>query len=138
MEQIRKTLPVICILCLLLSGCKAQDPVPEDPLVYVTQVSVDYEYRLSHLRRSYTDSDKMDVFLYYLYGLSPHGKPEEDPEQIQGDSCRITLTLSDGTQRVYRQMGSRYLSVDCQPWQEISQRKGSVLFHLVNHIPGDL
>ncbi len=137
MVWIQKILPAICMLCIFLSGCKAKEPASEDPLVYVTQVSVDYEYRLSHLRRSYTDSDKMDVFLYYLYNLSPHGEPDEDPEQIRGDSCRITLTLSDGTQRVYRQIGSQYLSVDCQPWQKISQGKGSVLFHLVNHIQSD-
>ena len=138
MGWIRKTTPAICMFCLLLSGCKAKEFVPEEPLVYVTQVSVDYEYRLSHLRRSYTDSDKMDVFLYYLYDLSPHGKPEEDPEQIQGDSCKITLSLSDGTQRVYRQIGSQYLSIDWQPWQKINQGKGSVLFHLVNHIQSDM
>lgn len=137
MGFIRKILPFL-LVCVLFSGCKEKTNLPETPLVFVTQVHIDYQYRQSHLQRRYTDSDKMDVILYYLYDLSPHGQPEEDPEQIQGDSCKITVTMSDGSQRVYRQVAGQYLSVDSRPWQKISEMKGNVLYHLVNHIESDL
>ena len=137
MEFIKKTIPFL-LLCFLFSGCRDNTDHTEPALVYVTEISIDYQYRQSHLRRHYTDSDKMDVILYYLYDLSPHGQPEEDPEQIQGDSRKITLTLSNGQTRIYRQIGSQYLSVDFHPWQKISQKKAGVLFHLVNHIESDI
>lgn len=138
MDFNKRILPVIFLLCIWLCGCRNEVPAPEASVVYVTQVNIDYQYRQSHLRRSYTNTDKMDVFLYYLYDLSPHGQPEEDPEQIQGDSCKITVTLSNGEHRIYRQIGSQYLSVDSRPWQKISETKGALLYHLVNHIESDL
>ena len=138
MRHYWKLLAVVLLLSALLCGCKRQAAPLEEPLVFVTQIHIDYEYRQNHLLRSYTDADKMDVILYYLYGLSPHGQPEEDPEQIQGDSCKITVTLSNGQQKIYRQIGSQYLSVDFHPWQTIPQDRGSLLYHLVNHIESDI
>ena len=79
----------------------------------------------------------MDVFLYYLYYLEPYGQADTDPEQLKSDRCKITIHLSSGETRVYRQQGSRYLSVDAHRWQKIRKSQGSVLFHLVNHIESD-
>jgi len=137
MGLIRKILPFLVFFVLLTTGCKPKSSDHAEPLVVVTEVEIDYQYRQNHLHRNYTDSDKMDVILYYLYDLSPYGKPDQDPEQIQGDSCKITVTLSNGQQRIYRQIGSAYLSVDFHPWQKISETKGALLYHLVNHIKSD-
>lgn len=123
--------------CTLFSGCKKQTPTPA-PMEYVTSVEVSYDYRSQHLYRRYTDSDKMDVILFYLYDLKPYGMPTtEDPDDIIGDSCKITVHLSTGNKHVYRQRGSRYLSVDSHRWQKIKESQGTVLFHLVNHIQSD-
>lgn len=125
-------------ICFLISGCSPNRSAPQEPLALVTAVEITYNYRQTQLRRHYTSSDKMDVILYYLYDLSPYGEPEEDPEQLQEDSCKIAVHLSDGNSRIYRQNGSRYLSVDSRPWQKISPTKGAVLFHLIYHIESDL
>ncbi len=123
--------------CLFLCACKSQPAAVQDPLALVTAVDVSYTYRQVQLHRTYTSSDKMDVILYYLYDLEPYGRPDEDPEQIRDDCCRITVRLSDGRSRIYRQQGSRYLSVDSRPWQKISPTKAAVLHHLLRHIESD-
>lgn len=127
-----------CLVCVLLTGCGRSNTAPSAPLAVVTSVDIDYAYRQVHLQRTYTQAEKIDVFLHFLNRLSPLGRTSEDPEQLLGDVCKITVRLTDGTQRIYRMRGSQYLSVDSRPWQLISKERGSVLFHLVNHIPSDL
>lgn len=132
-----KSIWIFLVICLTFSGCSPKPSVTQEPLALVTAVEVTYDYRQTRLYRSYTSSDKMDVILYYLYDLAPYGRAEEDPEQLRGDSCKITVHLSNGKTHTYRQQGSRYLSVDSRPWQKISEAKGAVLFHLINHIESD-
>lgn len=132
-----RILVILLSLCLLLSGCKKTEPKPAASLTYVTAVEVSYRYRNNQLHRSYTQCDKMDVILYYLYHLTPEGQPDEDPEQILDDICKITVTMSNGQQRIYRQIGSRYLSIDSHRWQKIQKSQGSVLYHLINHMQSD-
>lgn len=135
--RLRKYLYWIWIPILLFSfGCTKKESAQNAP-VLVTQIQIDYRHKQDHLLRRYTNTKKIDVILYYLYDLEPVGRPQEDPEQIQEDFCRITLGFSDGKTKIYRQIGNKYLSVDSHPWQKIKENEGRVLYHLVNHIPSD-
>lgn len=127
----------LLVLVLSFSGCSKAE-APNNAPAIVTQIQIDYLHKQSYLQRSYTNTKKIDTILYYLYDLEPFGKPQEDPEQIQGDYCRITLGFSNGKTKIYRQVGSRYLSVDSRPWQRIKENQGRILYHLVNHIPSDV
>ena len=127
---------IICS-CLFLCACNRRPDAVQEPIVLVTAVDIRYNYKNTQLNRTYTNSDKMDVILYYLYGLEPYGKPDEDPEQIRNDCCHITVHLSNGRSRIYRQQGSRYLSVDFSPWKNISPTRAAVLHHLLRHIESD-
>lgn len=122
-------------ILVLFTGCSAKES-PET-LQYVTAVEVSYRSQSGELHRRYTHCDKMDVILRYLYALEPWGQAEVDPEQIQGDFCRIRVFLSNGEQRLYRQIHNRYFSVDSHRWQKIKESEGSILFHLLSHIESD-
>ncbi len=133
-----KKLWLLWLMMFCFSGCAAPQSGEEKPLSLVTDVTVSYHYGDMHIRRHFTDTDKIDIVLYYLYHLSPGGTPKEDPEQIWGDSCRILVTESDGSRHIYRQQGGRYLSVDNRPWQKVSPKKSAVLFSLLLNLESDL
>ena len=137
MGKKRKSFLIVAIFCCLLSGCgriRTNEPVQ---LNLVQQIDVSYYKNGIHLQRHYTDIDKIDTILLYLYSLSPSGHPEENPERIRNDSCKITVTLTNGETHVYRQYGGRYLSVDCQPWQKIKTSKTAALFPLLARMCSD-
>lgn len=128
---------LIILYCFSLSGCKkALSPEPAQ-LNLVQQIDISYYKEGVHLQRHYTDADKMDTVLFYLYSLSPLGRAEEDPEHIAADSCKITLAMTNGETRIYRQRGGRYLSVDCKPWQKIDPDKADDLFPLLARMCSD-
>ncbi len=133
-----KKLWLVWILIVCLSGCTAPQSDRLKPVSLVTAVTVSYHYGDMHIRRHFTNTDKIDIVLYYLYHLSPGGTPKEDPEQIWGDSCRILVAESNGSRHIYRQQGGRYLSVDNRPWQTISEEKSAVLFPLLLNMESDL
>jgi len=134
----KQTVKILLFLfCFCCSACTPASTETPKPPSLVTDVHVSYHYGDMHLKRHFTDIRKIDIILYYLYGLSPHGTPDEDPEQIWGDCCRITLTMSDGMRHIYRQQGGRYLSVDNRPWQKISENQAAVLFPLLMEMQSD-
>lgn len=121
---------------VLLTGCSKKGEIR--PMEYVVCVEIDCLYREKVLHRKYENPDKMDIILHYLYTLEPeNGTVTEDPDQFGGDCCKITIKLSHGESRVYRQQGEGYLSVDSHKWQKIPKSQGKLLFHLVNHIESD-
>lgn len=125
----------VCI-CVLNVGCSPQKSTSAPPAL-VTAVDVQYDFDTVHLQRKYTATDKMDAVLYYLYGLSPYGQAEEDPEQLTGESCCITVTLSNGQIRTYRQQAGRYIRIDSSPWKKIDPQKAARLLPLVEQMPSD-
>lgn len=131
---------VICCLiaAALLGGCRPKPRKPIAPPALVSAVHVRYAYKRTVLERTYTDMEKMDVVLHYLYALSPSGTVREDPEQLWDDDCRITLLLSNGKKRLYLQRGGRYLSVDYGAWQKINPKMGAQLFPLISAMDSDL
>ncbi len=123
-------------ISIFTAGCSAPKNTSAPPAL-VTAVEVAYDFDTVHLQRKYTDTAKMDAVLYYLYGLSPYGQAKEDPELLPGESCCITLTLSDGQIRTYRQRAGRYLCVDSSPWKTIDPDKAAQLLPLVEKMPSD-
>lgn len=128
---------VLFLFCFCFSACASAPAADPTPPSLVTDIFISYHYGDMHLKRHFTDIQKIDIVLHYLYDLSPYGTPEEDPEQIWGDCCRITLTMSDGTHHIYRQQGGRYLSVDNRPWQKINENQSAALFPLLMRIQSD-
>jgi uncharacterized lipoprotein YehR (DUF1307 family) len=132
-----KILALLLALCLMLSGCRQKPETQQMPNL-VTKIRVTYKYQDVQLERIYTDNQKMDIILYYLYSLIPGGQTWEDPEKLTGERCRIVVSLMGERTRIYRQFSGEYLSVDNRPWQKIDKEKAAVLVHLLRHIPGDV
>ena len=131
MDACRKIFLSFLFLVFLLTGCeKSPDasPVPR----YVAQVDV-----RGTLQRKYTAPEKMSSVLNYLRLLEGGGSPDTDPERITGDVYEITLSLSDGTRRVYRQRANRYLSRDSHPWERIDPELASRLSPLLEALESD-
>lgn len=137
MEKVKKLFCMFLLPCLILCGCRKPFAGTVTVPSVVREISVSYQNGHTQLYRLYTNTAKMDVILYYLYGLTPYGHVEQDPEMLIGEQCRILVSLSDGSQHIYRQYGKQYLSIDNRPWQMVNKEKATVLFHLLNHIESD-
>lgn len=132
-----KYLPMLIVLCLILTGCSPTKP-EASPLKLVNSVEIDFYHKQEHLQRLYTDAEKIDIVLHYLHRLSPRGNSDSDPEQLIGERCRITVRMSGGQAHTYRIQGKQYLSVDLKPWKNISRERCAVLYHLVRRIESDV
>ena len=137
MNRKRFILIYLLLLCFLLPGCSKKKAPSSAALDIATSINICCRYRQTHLQRSYTSTDKIDIILQYLHKISPKGRAEEDPELLQGDFCNITIHLTGGTQRIYRIKDNCFFSIDYRPWQAIDSEQGNILFHLINHIPSD-
>ena len=101
------------------------------------KIRVAYENGSLETQRQVFQEAKMRPILDYLRYLDPYGKPREDPEQVSGSDCCITLIYSDGSQRIYRQRADRYMRIDDGPWTRIDQAKAMELKMLLWVIPSD-
>jgi hypothetical protein len=126
-------LSAICVFLLL--GCSAKRKAPVFRVV--TGVEITCQHKDVQIRRAYTDMEKMEYVLLYLRLLKPMGRPQLDPDAADGDIYEITLRLSDGSQKHYRQKDHRYLAVGSAPWQEISPEQAEGLYRLMRKIPND-
>ena len=123
----------ICVF--LLCGCEAKRNAPIFRVV--TGVEITCQHEDVQIHRTYTDMQKMEYVLLYLRLLKPLGKPKTDPGAINADVYEITLQLSDGSQKVYKQKDHRYLATDATPWQEIAPEQAEGLYRLMRKIPDD-
>lgn len=133
----KKLLIVLCLSATLLCGCGKKDPPPEPLARVVTQVDISCQHGHTLIRRHYTDPDKMEYVLLYLRLLKPRGKPEQDPEQLEHAVFEITVHLSDGNKRHYRQKAHRYFSRDSRPWELIDPAQAAGLYRLMEKVPSD-
>ena len=79
----------------------------------------------------------MEWVLIYLRLLKPLGKPDSDPDSLEKDIYEITVHLSDGSKRFYRQKAHRYFSKENRPWQSINPEYAAGLYSLMQHLPSD-
>lgn len=122
---------------LLSSCCRILHNPKRTPYRVVAQIQVSYENGTIETQRQISQEAKMRPILDYLRYLDPYGRPHEDPEQIGGNDCRITLIYSDGTQRIYRQRADRYMRIDDGPWTRVDETKAMELKMLLWVIPSD-
>lgn len=126
------------MLAVFLCGCSHVNVKEPAQPTLVDRIEVLYNNHDVQLQRSYTSTDKIDTILFFLYGLSPVGRVEEDPEQIAEKRCEVTAVLSNGKTRIYRLRGGRYLSANCKPWQKIDSQKADWLFTVLVSMPSDV
>lgn len=125
----------ICSLLLLFSGCERSEPSPGYRVV--TQVDISCQQKDLRIERHYTQSQKMEYILLYLRLVKSLGSPATDPDTIDADVFQITVHLSDGSQKVYRQKDHRYFSRHNAPWQQMDPAHAAELYRLLREIPDD-
>ena len=109
---------LLTLLAFLFAGCQAGHP---DPTAahgrVVTEITITRESdQVSH---HYTEQRSMARILSYLRRLKPYGKVEDCPEVLSRENYRITVTLSDGSQQLYRQLDRRYFLDARRQWRQI-------------------
>ena len=129
-----KIVVVIAMLAAMI-GCSARKHAPLVAVVEKIQVAGNHQGEAIDL--TYTQSVKMTAVLNYLRWLRPQYKADCDPEMIPGDEYTITVTLSDGTQEVYRQKTNGYLRKDAGRWENIDPEKGKMLYEIISQMTGD-
>lgn len=133
----KKNLLLIAMIFVIAAmyGCQSQ----EKPLCrVVTQVDIACDHEGIPIRRHYTDTEKMEAVLLYLRLLNPGGAPTKNPDQIDADIYEITVSLSDGHKKVYRQKDHRYFREAIGGWQSIAPDRAARLYTLMRHYGSDL
>jgi hypothetical protein len=130
----------ICLLCLawLLSGCTYAAPPGENHgsrVVQQVEITV-YSDGQQRIHR-YSDDQKMGAVLQYIRALKPSASVPIAPDTFRTDAYRITLRLSDGTQRIYHQLYDVYLMEDGGLWRGIDPSRGATLRQLLMLMESD-
>ena len=132
-----KKIMVMLLLTLILCGCSnINEETPGQPKL-VTGISAVYQKGAMQLVRQYSNDEKVRSVLNYLRLLKTYGPPETDPEAEGGNRIRLTLTFSDGTEKVYEQWADQYLRSNGGPWQLISTEQGQELYLLLGMMESD-
>ena len=127
---------IVMVMLMAICGCGAR---AEAPLATVVEkVEVIGNHQGERFACIYTQSEKMTAILNYLRWLRPKYKADCDPETLPGDAYTITLTLSDGTQEIYRQKTNGYLQKDSGRWENIDPSKGVMLYEIVSQMAADM
>lgn len=121
----KKLLFLLSIL-LLLGGCRAKPHYKVVEQIHITFPAGEYRYDAP---------DKVQKYLYYLRSLKTWGPAELDT--LQGDPYQLTLYYSDGSNRIYRQLGDQCLAVGNGGWKKIRSDNGDKLRLLLEAIPPD-
>lgn len=85
----------------------------------------------------YCEPEKMSKILDCLRKMEFQGFAYEKPDQVKGGACKMTLHLSDGTQKEYQLRGGNYFARSDRPWQMVSSERVQELYALLHQISGD-
>lgn len=122
---------VIC-LALLLAGCTYGAPAGQQHGSRVVErVEVEVYGQGKRMTYRYTEPEKMGAVLQYIRQLKPSVAVPISPDTFRTDAYRITLFLSDGSQRVYHQLYDMYLQEEGGLWRGIDPSRGSALRQLL-------
>ena len=127
---------LFCSTFIIMSGCRKNHTPPSLSRV-VTKVDIFCQSEGARIERHYTDMRKMEYVLLYLRLLKPLGKPDLDPELLDKDVYEITVHLSDGSRKRYRQKAHKYFSRDERPWEMIHPGQAAGLYELIRYLPSD-
>ena len=133
----KKKISLFIMLCLALAVMCGCQKVKRPLCRVVTQVDIACDHDGLPIRRHYTETEKMEAVLLYLRLLRPSGAPITDPDTIEADMYEITVSLSDGQQRIYRQKDHRYFRDALNGWQNIAPERAAGLYSLMRHYESD-
>lgn len=137
MKKTAKFFILFCFSAIILSGCNRHDTSAQPLSRVVTQVDIICRREHMLIQRHYTDTQKIESVLLYLRLLKPLGRPETDPDTVDRDIFEITVHLSDGNKRIYRQKAHRYFSKESRPWEIIDPKQAYWLYDLMARLPSD-
>lgn len=137
MKKAIKVLILFCFSAIIMPGCVKNDSQIKPSVRVVTQVDISCQKDNLLLQRHYTDPQKMEYVLLYLRLLKPGEKPDTLPQTQSDDLYQITVSLSDGSKRTYRQLAHRYFSRESRPWQLIDPKQAAGLYLLMQKLPSD-
>ena len=133
----KKTIAVLLLFTLMLSGCSRGNTAAPDKCRIVTGIHITFDNGPLHTERQYTASSKVRAILNYLRWLDPYGLPEEDPEAVSGSNFHITLQYSDGCEKHYLQKADRFLLEDGKPWRRIDPARAQTLSQILGKMESD-
>lgn len=128
-----KKIAVLCVLALLLSGCRATGKTPVHRVV--TGVQVEFQQHGNTLFRTYKEQESIQSVLTYLRLLRPFGPVI--PEGEQDLNCRITLKYSHGPDSIIIQKGYDYLRQDENDWEQIDDTQAQLLYPMLLLLPSE-
>lgn len=136
----KQKLFLIAFFLCILSGCSKINSAENNSALYrvVDRIDISSYHEGTLEQFSYSTPQKMESILFYLRQLDYQGKAHTDPERICGDSYQITVIVSDGTTRNYRQRANRYLSRDHHPWECIDPKQAEILYPLLQSMSSDI
>ena len=121
---------------MLCAGCHTRGQ-SEANWPVVSQITVTCEHQGTLTRQFYTSEAKMRQILNCLRSLGQKSSPPIDPDTISARTYSITLTHTDGSQRIYQTKADRYIRICRDPWQQADPEKVSELHLLLQGLPGD-
>ena len=132
----RKFIFILLMVCCTLAGCRRKE-IPGPISRIVTQVAVVSTNEGQLSEKIYTAPEKMKVMLNYLRRLDPYTATDIEPDTFRTDAYEITVSYSDGTNTVYRQIYNQYLQEGDGAWKRIDPAHGSALLPILSSMPGD-
>ena len=126
----------LVMLSCILTGCRQKDAAHPASRV-VTQVSVVSTNEGQQYHRIYTAPEKMKVMLNYLRKLDPYTATDIEPDTFRTDAYEITVSYSDGSNSIYRQIYNQYLQQGDGAWKRINPANGSALLPILSSMPSD-
>lgn len=130
----KKCICLLFFLLQLLAGCKKQPP---EPVRVAAKMQISCRHDHGVWRWEYEDEEKIHALLQYLRRCESVGAPEVDPENLNVNSYRVDVILSDGSREVYYQQGDGYFSRRCGRWQRLDESQGEQLEQLLRRMPTD-
>lgn len=118
------------LLPFMLTGCQPRVHTDVSSHI-VTEMTITCETCSEFTRRYYNTHEKMQKILLYLRSVSPGFTPDEDPEPLAGRVICITLQRADGTTKIYKQKGDRYLQEGTNAWKKIKPEWGATLYQII-------
>ncbi|MBO5953520.1 MAG: hypothetical protein J6Q53_05325 [Oscillospiraceae bacterium] len=132
----RKFIIFLTVVLCMLTGCRKKE-LSESVSRIVTQVSVISTNEGQLYEKIYTAPEKMKVMLNYLRLLDPYTTTDITPDTFRTDAYEITVSYSDGTNTIYRQIYNQYLQEGDGAWKRIDPVHGSALLPIVSSMPSD-
>ncbi len=117
------------LLILTAWGCGAgKEP---QPARVVTEITVICSGSASMTRRYFNTAEKMQLILQRIREIGLRDTPDMDPEPIRARLMHITLSFSDGSQKIYSQKGDRWFRENGNAWKEVDPVKGAQLYFAI-------